>query len=169
MKEFLTIWMLLICAATNAQENNVNYGIGYSLSELFSHYLQKTVSTLTDNVNVGFMYRPGDGVTNGDEYNIQLSTNLMENRLVIRGNLDIYGDNNSQNERQAVAGNVVGDIIFEYKITSDGSLRIKAFNMANYYDVLSAAYSDVPYYQGIGFSFTKDFDNLKGLFSRNRK
>ncbi|MBQ6667840.1 MAG: translocation/assembly module TamB domain-containing protein [Bacteroidales bacterium] len=150
-------------------ENNVNYGIGYSLSELFSHYLQKTVSTLTDNVNVGFMYRPGDGVTNGDEYNIQLSTNLMENRLVIRGNLDIYGDNNSQNERQAVAGNVVGDIIFEYKITSDGSLRIKAFNMANYYDVLSAAYSDVPYYQGIGFSFTKDFDNLKGLFSRNRK
>ncbi len=150
-------------------ENNVNYGIGHSLSELFSHYLQKTVSTLTDNVNVGFQYRPGDGVTNGDEYNIQLSTNLMENRLVIRGNLDIYGDNNSQNERQAVAGNVVGDIIFEYKITSDGSLRIKAFNMANYYDVLSAAYSDVPYYQGIGFSFTKDFDNLKGLFSRNRK
>ena len=150
-------------------ENNVNYGIGHSLSELFSHYLQKTVSTLTDNVNVGFQYRPGDGVSNGDEYNIQLSTNLMENRLVIHGNLDIYGENNGQNERQAVAGNVVGDIVLEYKITSDGSLRIKAFNMANYYAVLSAAYSDVPYYQGIGFSFTKDFDNLKGLFSRKRK
>ena len=151
-------------------ENDVDYGgLGHSLSELFSHYLQKTVSTLTDKVNVGFNYRPGNGATNGDEYNIQLSTNLMENRLVIRGSLDIYGDNNEQNDRQAVAGNVVGDVIVEYKITSDGSLRIKAFNMANYYDVLSAAYSDVPYYQGIGFSFTKDFDNLKGLFSRKRK
>jgi hypothetical protein len=156
-------------AAHTEGENNVNYSIGYSLSELFSHYLQKMMSTLTDNVNVGFLYRPGDGISNGDEYNIQLSTNLMENRLTIRGNLDIYGENNDQNIRQAVAGNVVGDIVFEYKITSDGSLRIKAFNMANYYDVLSAAYSDVPYYQGIGFSFTKDFNNLKGLFSKSRK
>ena len=151
------------------EANNVNFSLGHSLSGLFSSYLQKMMSTLTDNVNVGFNYRPGDGITNGDEYNMQISTNLMENRLVIRGNLDIYGDNNEQNERQAVAGNVVGDIIVEYKITKDGSLRIKAFNMANYYDVLSAAYSDVPYYQGIGFSFTKDFDNLKGLFSRKRK
>ena len=150
-------------------ENNVNYSIGYSLSELFSHYLQKMISTLTDKVNVGLLYRPGDGISSGDEYNMQLSTNLMENRLSIQGSLDIYGENSDQNDRQAVAGNVVGDIVFEYKITRDGSLRVKAFNMANYYDVLSAAYSDVPYYQGIGITFTKDFNTIRELFTRNRR
>lgn len=148
--------------------NNANY-LGYSLSELFSHYLQKMMSTLTENVNLGFLYRPGDGISNGDEYNVQISTNLMENRLIIKGNLDIYEDNNIAREKQAVAGNVVGDIIIEYKINPDGSLRVKAFNMANYYDVLSSAYSDVPYYQGIGIGYTKDFNTLRELFSRKKK
>ena len=127
------------------------------------------ISTLTDKVKVGLLYRPGDGISSGDEYNMQLSTNLMENRLSIQGSLDIYGENSDQNDRQAVAGNVVGDIVFEYKITRDGSLRVKAFNMANYYDVLSAAYSDVPYYQGIGITFTKDFNTIRELFTRNRR
>lgn len=152
---------------STAENNNVNY-LGYSLSELLSHYLQKMMSTLTENVNLGFLYRPGDGVSNGDEYNVQLSTNLMENRLSIRGNLDIYGDNSTAREKQAVAGNVVGDIIIEYKITQDGSLKVKVFNMANYYDVLSSAYSDVPYYQGIGIAYTKDFNTLKELFRKKQ-
>lgn len=150
-------------------ENANTYNLGYSLSELLSHYIQKMMSTLTDNVNLGFLYRQGDGVTAGNEYNVQFSTNLMENRLTIQSSLDIYGENSELREEQAVAGNVVGDIIAEYKITKDGSLRVKAFNMANYYDVLSAVYSDVPYYQGIGIAVTKDFNTLKDLFRRRKK
>ncbi len=168
---FRQAFSLMLIGRFEAEQNSgstVNYGIGYSLSELFSHYLQKMMSALTDNVNLGFLYKPGDGGYNGDEYNVQLSTNLMENRLSIQGSLDIYGDNGFQDE-QAVAGNVVGDIIVEYKITRDGSLRIKVFNMANYYDVLSSVYTDVPYYQGIGIAFSKDFNTLKDLFRRKKK
>ena len=154
--------------SANSETANT-YNLGYSLSELLSHYIQKMMSTLTDNVNLGFLYRQGDGVTAGNEYNVQLSTNLMENRLTIQSSLDIYGENSDLREEQAVAGNVVGDIIAEYKITRDGSLRVKAFNMANYYDVLSAVYSDVPYYQGVGIAVTKDFNTLKDLFRRKKK
>ncbi|MBO4402573.1 MAG: translocation/assembly module TamB domain-containing protein [Bacteroidales bacterium] len=159
---------LMLTGRLNVEQsgtNAVNYGIGYSLSELSSYYLQKMISSITDKVNLGFQYIQGDGSSTADEYNVQISTNLMENRLSIQGNLNIYGDNGFQ-EEQAVAGNVVGDIIFEYKITKDGSLRIKAFNLANYYDVLSSAYSDVPYYQGVGIAFSKDFNHLKDLFKR---
>lgn len=163
---------LLLTGRLSVGENraeSVNYGIGYSLSEFSSYYLQKMISSLTDKVNLGFQYIQGDGTSIADEYNVQISTNLMENRLSIQGNLNIYGDNDGMLEQQAVAGNVVGDIIFEYKITKDGSLRIKAFNMANYYDVLSSAYSDVPYYQGVGVAFSKDFNHLKDLFHKKNK
>ena len=148
--------------------STVNAGLGYSLSELASHHLNKWMSSITDKVNLGFSYRPGDGTTSGDDYNVQVSTNLFDNRLSIQGILDIYGNSNNM-EKQPVGGNVVGDFIAEYKLTKDGSLKIKAFNVANYYDILQSPTTTASRSQGLGLSYTKHFNKLKDLFIPNRK
>ena len=156
--------------ASDINNTTMNLGLGYSLSELASHHLNKWMSTITENVNLGFSYRPGDGGGTADGYNVQVSTNLLDNRLVIQGSLDIYDDHNQsvQTDKQAVAGNVVGDIIVEYKLTKDGSLRIKAFNLANYYDILQSS-SMAPYSQGLGISYIKHFNTLRELFVSKKK
>jgi len=156
--------------ASEVSNNTVNLGIGYSLSELASHHLNKWMSTITENVNLGFSYRPGDGSNTVDGYNVQVSTNLLDNRLIIQGSLDIYDDHSEGGTggKQAVAGNVVGDIIVEYKLTKDGSLRIKAFNLANYYDVMQSS-TMAPYSQGLGISYIKHFNTLRELFVSKKK
>ncbi|MDD3280623.1 MAG: translocation/assembly module TamB domain-containing protein [Bacteroidales bacterium] len=149
--------------------NTVNAGLGYSISELASHHLNKWMSSITDKVNLGFSYRPGDGTTSSDDYNVQVSTNLFDNRLSVQGILDIYGNNNNTMDKQPVGGNVVGDFIAEYKLTKDGSLKIKAFNVANYYDILQSPTTTASRSQGLGLSYTKHFNKLKELFVSKRK
>ncbi len=139
-------------------------GLGYSLSDLASHYLNKWMSNITDKVNLGFSYRPGDGVNMGDDYNVQISTNLFDNKLSIQGSLDIY-DNNEQ----STTGSIGGDFIVEYKLTKDGALRLKAFTMSNYKDVLYYTSNYEPYSQGLGLTYTKNFNTLKELFTFKKK
>lgn len=156
--------------ASEVSNTGVNLGLGYSLSELASHHLNKWMSTITEKVNLGFSYRPGDGSNTADGYNVQVSTNLLDNRLIINGSLDIYDDHNQGGTggKQAVAGNVVGDIMVEYKLTKDGSLRIKAFNLANYYDIMQSS-TMAPYSQGLGISYIKHFNTLRELFTSKKK
>ena len=67
--------------ASDINNTTMNLGLGYSLSELASHHLNKWMSTITENVNLGFSYRPGDGGGTADGYNVQVSTNLF--RIIV--------------------------------------------------------------------------------------
>lgn len=164
-----TFSMLLLGRFESSNANIMNTGnfiagLGYSMSDLASHYLNKWMSNITDKVNLGFSYRPGDGTTISDDYNVQISTNLFDNKLSIQGSLDIY-DNNEQK----TTGNIGGDFIVEYKITKDGALRIKAFGMSNYKDILPYTSNNEPYSQGLGLTYTKNFNTLKELFTKKKK
>ena len=164
-----TFSMLLLGRFESSNANIMNTGnfiagLGYSMSDLASHYLNKWMSNITDKVNLGFSYLPGDGTTISDDYNVQISTNLFDNKLSIQGSLDIY-DNNEQK----TTGNIGGDFIVEYKITKDGALRIKAFGMSNYKDILPYTSNNEPYSQGLGLTYTKNFNTLKELFTKKKK
>lgn len=164
-----TFSMLLLGRFESASVNTVNTGtfvsgLGYSLSDLASHYLNKWMSALTDKINLGFSYRPGDGYTVTDDYNVQMSTNLFDNRLNIQGSVNI-----SDNPNETTAeGNIAGDFIVEYKLTKDGALKIKAFRVSNYYDNIIAQQTEL-YSQGLGLSYTKNFNTLKDLFISKKK
>lgn len=135
-------------------------GLGYSISELISHQINKVVSSLSENIDVRLAYRNNEEMAE-QEYSMDIGGSFLNDRLTIRTTLGVLN-------QQDIADNdrFLGDIIVEYKIIPDGSLKAKAFNVTNQQEKLEYTSK---YSQGLGLSFSKSFDTYKELFTRKRK
>ena len=58
------------------------------------------------------------------------------------------------------------DVVGEVKITDDGAVRIKVFNRSNQYLLVT---NDVPYTQGVGIFYRKEFDVFDDLRKERKK
>ena len=145
---------------TTIAGNNPNTGL-YSLTELVSSQLHKLLSSISPNLAVRVGYRAGENTTE-NEYTLDLETRFLNDRLIIRTNFGYH-------ERQDINAQdrFLGDFIAEYRLSKDGSFRGKMFNVTNPQDI-TATYSST-YSQGIGLTFSKDFDKLKDLFPRKQR
>lgn len=123
---------------------------------IMSNTLSSMLSQISNDFNIGINYVPGDRVTN-EQLEVALSTQLLDDRLLIDGNIDYSPNNNTTQQSSAI----VGDVNIEYKLTRDGRFRVKAFNRSNDLSLLND-YS--PYTQGVGIFYRKDFSNLSELF-----
>ena len=65
----------------------------------------------------------------------------------------------------ANAQNLTGDIVLEYKVNKDGSLRFKAFRRNQYEGLIDG----LLYETGIGLVYNRDYDKEKELFMRPKK
>ncbi|MFO8067643.1 MAG: translocation/assembly module TamB domain-containing protein [Bacteroidales bacterium] len=139
----------------------LGYGVGTTSSELLSNQLSNWLSQISSEVDIGFNYRPGDEITD-QEFEMALSTQLFDDRVIIDGNLGVAGDRNASSQRTS---NIIGDVNVEVKVTPEGKFRVKAFNRSNTTDVLN---QNGAYTQGIGIFYRKEFDSLKELFSNNK-
>lgn len=126
---------------------------------IVSNTLSNMLSQISNDFNIGINYMPGDQVTS-EQLEVALSTQLLDDRLIIDGNIDVSGSSSSSQKTSSI----VGDINIEYKLTPDGRFRVKAFNRSN--DL--TLYNDyAPYTQGVGIFYRKEFNNLKELFRRS--
>jgi hypothetical protein len=135
--------------------------IGVTTSELFSNQLSHWLSQMSNEVDIGINYRPGDAITS-KEVEVALSTKILNDRVSINGNLDMGGKTERVTNQTS---NIVGDFDVDVKINENGKLHVKAFNKAN--DNLSYYNSD--YTQGVGIFFREEFDSLEELLSRYLK
>jgi len=142
----------------NSLANNVT---GSSM-QIVANQLSNWLSQISKDVDIGINYRPGGQMTN-EEVEVALSTQLWDERVTIDGN---FGYQNMQDNPKANTSSIVGDINVEVKLTNDGRLRLKAFNRTNTVDLLD---NTSPYTQGVGIFYRKEFNNLKELFSNQRK
>ena len=122
------------------------------LSNQFSNYL----SQISEDVDIGFNYRPGSQVS-GHEVEVTMSTQLLNDRISINGSVDMKTNAEAENVK-----NVVGDIDADYKLTKNGKLRLRAFNRSNNDEITE--YS--PYTQGVGIFYTEDFNTFGELWRR---
>jgi hypothetical protein len=125
---------------------------------IMSNTLSSMLSQISNDFSIGINYMPGDRVSS-EQLEVALSTQLLNDRLLIDGNIDVSSDNSTSQNSSAI----VGDVNIEYKLTKDGRFRVKAFNRSNDLSLLND-YS--PYTQGVGIFYRKDFNNVKELFSR---
>lgn len=123
---------------------------------ILANSLSNMLSSVSNDFDIGFNYIPGDAASS-EEVEVALSTQLFDDRLIIDGNFGVSSENNTQK-----TSSIVGDVQVEYKLTSDGRFRVKAFNRSNDISIID---NDVPYTQGIGIFYRKEFDNLKELFT----
>lgn len=145
--------------ASVAPINNV----GSNVSELLSSQLSNMLSQLSSDVNLGVNYVQG-GTGINDQVNVNLSTQLFNDRVLIDGSLGTTtaGNTNSINNTTGM----VGEFNIEIKITEDGAVRIKAFNRSNQYLLIT---NDVPYTQGVGVFYRREFDDWKEFRGKSKR
>jgi len=135
--------------------NETAGGVGANASEMLSAQLSNMLSQLTDDVNIGVNYQQGNAATK-EAINLSLSTQLFNDRVTIDGNFGTQSSAISTTN----ASNLVGEFNIEVKITDDGAIRIKVFNRSNQYLLVT---NDVPYTQGVGIFYRKEFDVFDDL------
>jgi hypothetical protein len=134
--------------------------------EMLSNQLSNWLSQISNDFDIGVVYRPGSTqLPNSQELQVALSTQLLNDKVVINGNFDVAGS-----QATATSGAVTGTNTFtgvfnvEYKINE--KIRFKFFNRSNdnfYID------NGILYTQGIGLFYRQDFNKFKDLFKKSDK
>ncbi|MEN8226776.1 MAG: translocation/assembly module TamB domain-containing protein [Bacteroidota bacterium] len=166
MKQFLSLLVInnfySISGYGTQNVGTMNSSIaGVTASELLSNQLSNWLSQISDDFDIGVNYRPSDQISS-DELEVALSTQLLDDRVIISGNVDVGGQEMNPSE----ASNnpyFVGDFDVEFKVTNN--ISVIAFNRAR--DEL--LFETAPYKQGVGVSYREEFDDLGQLLTRYRE
>ncbi len=120
--------------------------------EMLSNQLSNWLSQISNDFDIGFNYRPGNEITD-QEVEVALSTQLLNNRVTLNGNVDVGG-----NQFNTKTSAISGEFTIEVRLTD--MLRFKVFNRSNnnLYDQMH------PNTQGVGLFYRRDFDTFKDLF-----
>ncbi|HRH36805.1 MAG TPA: translocation/assembly module TamB domain-containing protein [Flavobacteriales bacterium] len=140
-------------AGTPTGGNGVTAGGLATGSELLSNQVNNWLSSLSNDFNLGFNYRPGDNVTK-DFVDVNLSTQLFNDRLVLTTNVGVQTGaraNTSNNN------NLIGDFQLDYLVSADGKFRVRAFSITNDRNLNQS--DQAPTTQGAGISYRLEFDN----------
>lgn len=140
-----------------------NNALGKSSSEVISNQLSNWLTQISDEVDIGVNYTPGDDIT-AQEVEVMLSTQLWNDRVTLETNIGVQGNDPNATQQSS---QVVGDFLLEYKVTSDGSVRGKAFNRSNTFDPVNE--TQAPYTQGVGIMYREDFNSIHHLGCRIRR
>lgn len=128
-------------------------------STTLSSQLSNMIGQLTDKFTVAPTFRSDKGDFSDLEFDVALSSRLLNNRLLVNGNFGYRDRSTSQTT-------FVGDFDIEYLLSRNGNLRLKAynhFNDQNYY--LRQALTT----QGLGVVYRRDFDNPFSFLRRKKK
>lgn len=157
------ISLLVLGTFSFSNSSNIRLGAAAYYSVL-TNQLSSMLSKISDDFDVGVNYKPGDNVSQ-EEFEVALSTQLFDDRLLIDGNFGMTYDRTGQN-----VSNIVGDVDVGYKITEDGRWILKAFNHSNVNSWYNYANYDKvsPYTQGVGVAFRKEFTHISELFKRTK-
>ncbi len=131
---------------------NQNELITSVASSTIAGQLSNILGKMTDNLSIAPNFRTDKGDFSDMEVDVALSSQLLNNRLLLNGNFG-YRDNTYNMSNT----NFIGDFDIEYLLNSKGTFRLKAynhFNDQNYYQ-RSALTT-----QGVGIVWKHDFDRL---------
>ena len=128
-------------------------------SSTISSQLSNMLGKLSDKWSIAPNLRSDRGDFSDVEVDVALSSRLLNNRLILNGNLG-YRDK-SLNTNQ-----FIGDFDVEYLLNRKGTWRLKAYNR----------YNDQNYYlrsaqttQGLGIMFRRDFDSFDSFLKSIKK
>ena len=154
------IYLLVLNRFYTLGTGTTNQGRGNELAALaassLSSQLTSLLGSLSDNLQIGTILSTNNGDFTDTEVAFILSSQLLNNRLLINGNFG-YRDNPAANT------SFIGDFELEYKLTRTGDIRLRAYNHYNdrFYS-LRSAYTT----QGVGLLFRRDFNNFRYIFRR---
>jgi hypothetical protein len=132
------IWTSLASSSITNQLNNLLAGM------------------LSENWSIGTDLHTNDANFSQVEMDVNISTHLFNNRLTINTTL---GYNNDVNQRE----NFTGDFDFEYKLTPNGNILLRFYNVTN-----NKYYEKARMTQGIGLIYHRQGKTFNDLFKSFR-
>jgi len=162
-RQFLYLLIMNSFYYVNTASSTGTSAMAVTTTEMISTQLSNWISQISKDFDLGFVYRPGTGTKeseiNPQELQVALSTQLLNDKVILNGNLDVMGTSGTASSN---TGQIMGDFDAEIKLTE--KLRLKVFNRVN--DIYTGL---GPYTQGIGILFTRDFNKLSDLFRSKKK
>lgn len=119
-------------------------------SGTLSSQLSNILGQLSDKISVAPSVRTESGDFSDVEFDVALSSTLLNNRLLLNGNFG-YRDKTLNNNQ------FIGDFDVEYLLTRRGNWRLKAYNHFNDRNLYVKTALTT---QGIGLVFKHDFDRI---------
>ncbi len=135
-----------------------------NVGEIVAGQLNNILQKLDIPIDFGFGYQQDNVGT--DIFDVAVSTQLFNNRLVVGGSVG----NRKYSTSKSAYGDIVGDLDMELKLDRSGELRFKLFSHSADEYTSSLDYSQR---NGMGFSYQKEYDRtrefIRQLFSPRRK
>ncbi|MDH8701826.1 hypothetical protein M2138_001176 [Dysgonomonadaceae bacterium PH5-43] len=133
--------------------NNLLTTVG---SSALSSALNSALSgILNDNWSIGTDLKAGEDGFNDMDVDVNISTQLFDDRLTINGTIGYTNDEASTNN------NLTGDFDVEYKLVPSGNIVLKAYNKTN-----NKYFETAPYTQGVGVVYKRNAKTFKRLFDK---
>lgn len=157
-------YLLLLSKFYTADKDKSGYKsseFAAAASATLSNQLSKIVGQIDDRWQLGTNIRTSDSELTDTEVELLLSSQLLNDRLLINGNFG-YRDSKVVDREN----NFIGNVDIELLLNNSGSWRIKAYNHYNerYYYTQNSELT-----QGVGIKYKKDFDKLNDLFNWKKK
>ena len=139
-------------------QNAVTGNVVEGLSSIINDIVGNNEGDIQYNLNYEASERnPNSDLQQSDRFAVSVTTQISD-RVLINGKLGVPVGSTSANERA-----VIGNVEIEFLLNSDGSLRLKIFNRE---DNLQQIGEQGGYAQGLGLSWSVDFDSLKELYEK---
>lgn len=127
--------------------------------------LNQLLSHVSNNFTMGTNFRSDKGDFTDMEMDLSLSTRLLDDRLLLNGNVG-YRDPANHLGAMGNKNSFIGDFDLEFLINQRGTIRAKAYS---HYNERNYSINNALTTQGIGFILRKDFKDFYELFKRRKK
>jgi hypothetical protein len=128
--------------------------------EMVSSQISNWLSQISKDVDIGVLIRPGYNDITPQEAQLALSTQILNDKVVLNTNVDVRGTGATTNN----SNQFTGDFDAEVKLTE--KLRFRVFSRYN--DTYMGT-GISPYTQGVGIFYKQDFNKFIDLIRRKNK
>lgn len=150
--------------ASTAQRQTGSELTSFASSSLTSQ-LNNLLGHMSDNFTLGTNFRSDKGDFSDMEMDVSVSTRLLNDRLLMTGNLGYRDPANSVGINSANT-NFIGDFDVEFLINTKGTIRAKAYS---HYNDRDYSINNALTTQGIGIILRKDFKKFSDLLKRKQQ
>ncbi|MBQ0056839.1 MAG: translocation/assembly module TamB domain-containing protein [Bacteroidales bacterium] len=150
--------------ASTSQRQTGSELTSFASSSLTSQ-LNNMLGHLSDNFTLGTNFRSDKGDFSDMEMDLSLSTRLLNDRLLLNGNLG-YRDPANRIGMTNTNNSFIGDFDMEVLVNQSGSVRAKFYS---HYNDRDYSVNNALTTQGVGIVLRKDFRRLRELFTRKSK
>ncbi|MFO7935736.1 MAG: translocation/assembly module TamB domain-containing protein, partial [Bacteroidales bacterium] len=146
--------------------NTARQTLGNFLSRQLNRFASRHLESVDLSVDVESYEQRGEDIPGArTDVTLGLSREFLDERLTVEVGGRVALEEEMEEGRTVEAGDLTGNFSVEYKLTRDGTYRLRAFNRTDYEDEIEGEVTKT----GVSFIFSREFDAFRNLFKRKQE